>query len=77
MEQQAEGELLFDKIPEDAKDVQIFNHMQKPLISDGKLVTNKANIVFDVPNAHILTGETKEAIRKLYAPQKQKIKTIF
>ena len=39
--------------------------MQKPLISGGKLVTNGANIVFDVPNAHVITGKTKEAIRKI------------
>ena len=65
MKQQAEGELPFDNIPDGAKDVQIFEHMQKPLISGGKLVTNGANIVFDVPNAHVITGKTKEAIQKI------------
>ena len=65
MKQQAEGELPFDNIPDGAKDVQIFEHMQKPLISGGKLVTNGANIVFDVPDAHVTTDETKEAIRKI------------
>ena len=65
MRQTAEGELPFDNIPDGAKDVQIFEKMQKPLISGGKLVTNGANIVFDVPNAHVLTGATKEAIRKI------------
>ena len=65
MQQKAEEELPFDNIPGGAKDVQIFEKMQKPLISGGKLVTNGANIIFDVPNAHVLTGETKEAIRKI------------
>ena len=40
MEQQAEGELLFEKIPEGAKGIH-------------------------VPNVHILTGETKEAIQEI------------
>ena len=65
MKQQAEGELPFDKIPDGAKDVQIFEDMQKQLISGGKLVTNGVNIVFDVPNAHLITRKTKEAIRKI------------
>ena len=65
MQQKAEGELPFNNILDGAKDVQIFKKMQKPLISGGKLVTNEANIVFNVPNAHVLTGETKEVIRKI------------
>ena len=64
MKHQAEGELSFAKIPKGAKDVQIFENMQKPLISSGKLVTNGANIVFDVPNVHVITGEAKEVIQK-------------
>ena len=32
-QQKAEGELPFDNIPEGEKDVQIFDHMQKTLIS--------------------------------------------
>ena len=39
--------------------------MQKPLISGEKLVANVSNFMFDVPNAHVLTGETKEVIRKI------------
>ena len=48
--------------------------MQIPLINNGKLVTNGANIVFDVPNTRILTGETKEAIQKIIRAAKEENK---
>lgn len=43
--------------------VEIFERMQHPLISSGKLITNGCNILFDSPNAHILTSKTKHAVR--------------
>ena len=67
MTQVEEGELPFDKLPTNANDVQIFDHMNVPLISGGKLVTNDCNIVFDTPNAHVLTGETKDMVRQIIA----------
>ena len=65
MTQIEEGELPFNNIPEGAKDVQLFENMNSPLLSGGKFVKNDCNIVFDTPDAHILTGETKEAVRSM------------
>ena len=68
MQQTAEGELPFDNIPDGAKDAQIFKKMQKPLISGGKLVTNGANTVFDVPNAHTcIDGGNERSNKKNYS----------
>ena len=71
MTQIEEGELPFDNIPEEAKDVQLFENMHSPLLSGGKFVKNKCNIIFDTPEAHILTGETKEAVRQVIEEAKR------
>ena len=62
MQQIEEWKLLFDHVPPGTDDVHLFYHIQEPLIIGGKFVCNGCNLVFDIPNSHILTGETKEAI---------------
>ena len=39
--------------------------MHAPLLSGGKLAVNGCNIVFDRPNAHVVIGDTKAAIRSI------------
>ena len=54
MQQVAEGEVPFETLPPASRDIQLFPHMNAPLLSRGKLAMNGCNIVFDRPNAHVL-----------------------
>ena len=65
IQQKEKGNFPFDNVLTGADDVQLFEHMQKPSLSDRTFVCNRCNIVFNIPNAHILTGETKEVIRNI------------
>lgn len=42
------------------------------MLSAGKLITSDCNIVFDTPCAHVLTGDTKNAVRKVIAEAERK-----
>ena len=65
MQQVGEGQVPFDALPTAAKDIQLFPHMHAPLLSGGKLAVNGCNIVFDRPNAHVVIGDTRAAIRSV------------
>ena len=67
MDQIAIGTLPFDKLPKQASDVQVFDSMNSPLLSAGKLVQSDCSIVLDDPRAHVLSGDTKDAVRKIIA----------
>ena len=56
MHQTEEGQLPFDRLPKGAQEVQIFDKMHSPLISGGKAVQNGCQLIFDKPNAHIISG---------------------
>ena len=47
------------------KNIQIFEHMQNPLISTAKVLTNRCNTFFESLNTHILTGKTKQAVHNI------------
>jgi hypothetical protein len=67
MVQVEEGELLFDRLPTAAKDVQVFPTMQGPLIGCGKLATNGCGIWFDNENGSVVSSATKNKIKAIIA----------
>ena len=71
MQQEAEGELPCERLPKQAKDVQLFEHIAQPLLSGGKLATNDCSIVCNIPNAHVLTGETRDKVRTIITKAKE------
>ena len=64
MSQTEEGELPFDNILAGAEDVQLFENMHSPLLSDGKFV-QKCTLVFGRKHAHIVKGPTGELIKEI------------
>lgn len=55
-------EVPFDRLPNAAKEIQLFEYMHAPLPSAGKLVQNGCNVIFDTPTAYVITGKTKEVV---------------
>lgn len=55
----------------------IWSHTHTKLISVEKFVSNGFNIVFNVPNGHILMGETNEGYVESSTPPKQKLAMVF
>jgi hypothetical protein len=67
MLQVEEGELPFDRLPTAATDVQVFPTMQGPLIGCGKLATNGCGIWFDNEHGSVVSGATKNKIKRIIA----------
>ena len=65
------GTLPFERIGPEAANVQLFDLMQAPLLSGGKIAQSGSTIVCDTPNATILSGKTQNAIRKIINDAKQ------
>ena len=80
--QTGKGEISFNKIPAEAQDVQVFDNMNAPLTSTGKLVKwGGVIVVMDKSDAHALTSNTKNAIRNIISiyyilPQQRQIRMI-
>ena len=65
MEQVATGEAPFSRLPAKARKAEIFPKMQTPLLGCGPLVKNDCSVVFEETHASIVTGETKQIIKKV------------
>ena len=62
MDEVAEGELPFDRLPPNAKQVNLFPRMHSPLIGCGKRVTNDCIVVLGSVQAAVVTGTTQRTI---------------
>ena len=65
MEQHAEGDLPFARIPSPARNVQLFPTMQSPLLSGGILATNNTTVVLGSINAAIVTGDAQRSLQQI------------
>ena len=57
-----EGSAPFNKLPEDAADVQIFPIMPNPLMSAGKIVKKGHKIILDDPIATVINKKINEVV---------------
>ena len=62
MDQIKKGRALFDRLIDNAVDVQIFLHMLNTLISGGKLVKSGHKIILDDPLATVISKLTNEVV---------------
>ena len=62
MKQVEQGVATFDKLPQDAADVQIFPHMPNPLMSCGKIVKKGHKIILDDSITIVINKETNEVV---------------
>ena len=62
MNQVEEGKAPFDGMPEDAADVEIFQHMPNALCSAGKIVKQNHKIILDDPIAPVINKATNEVV---------------
>ena len=62
MAQVEEGSISFNKLPQEAANVQIFPNMPNPLISAGKIVKQGHKIILDDPIATAINKATNEVV---------------
>ena len=62
MGQVEEGVASFDKLPQDAADVQILPHMPNPLVSCRTIVRKGHKIILDDPIATVINKKTNEVV---------------
>ena len=62
MEQVEQGVAPFDKLPQDAADVQIFPHMPNPLMSCGIILKKGHKIILDDPITTVVNKGTNEVV---------------
>ena len=62
MAQVEEGSAQFNKLPQDAADVQIFPNMPTPLMSAGKIVKKGHKIILDYPIATVINKALNEVV---------------
>ena len=62
MEQVEQGVVPFDKLSQDATDVQIFPYMPNPLMRAGKIVKKGHTIMLDDPIATVINKATNEVV---------------
>ena len=65
MDQVQEGTALFNKLPEEAADVQIFLIMPNPLMSCGKIVKKGHKIVLDDLVATVINKHTNKVVMEI------------
>ena len=72
MNQTGAGTLPFERIRPEAADVQLFESMQSPLLSTGKLSRDGGStVVCDIPAATVLSGRTQNAVRRIITEAQQ------
>ena len=72
MNQTGAGTLPFERIRPAAADVQLFESMQSPLLSTGKLTRDGGStVVCDIPAATVLSGRTQNAVRRIITEAQQ------
>ena len=62
MGQVEQGVAPFNKLPQDAADVQIFPHMPNPLMNCGKIVKKRHKIILDDPIATVINKATNKVV---------------
>ena len=62
MAQVEQGVAPFNKLPQDAADVQIFPHMPNSFMSAGKIVKKGHKIILDDPIATVINKATNEVV---------------